>query len=58
METFHIFDEFPEGKIGSVYMYPCIFTFTTFVQVIFGYRVFRYSDGLSRGCQDGCQAFC
>ena len=29
-----------------------------YVQVTFGYRVFRYSDELSRGCQVCCQAFC
>ena len=28
------------------------------MQVTFGYRVFRYSDELSRGCQFGCQDIC
>ena len=29
-----------------------------YVQVTFGYRVFRYSDELSRGCQVRCQDIC
>ena len=29
-----------------------------YVQVTFGYRVFRYSDELSRGCQVRCQGIC
>ena len=43
------------SMINSDITVPCVLQN---VQVTFGYRVFPYSNELSRSCQVCCQAFC